>query len=333
MHHFRRVVFGLLFLIFLLSIGTVGFYFLEGFSWFKAFYFTVITISTVGYGDIIPQTAAGKIFAVFLILGGAGLFFYAFGLISEIVLSGTIRNFFGRRQVEKKVQTLKDHYIICGYGRIGKHICRLIARELPFVIIESDPAVIKEIEADGFLFIEGDATNEEVMIKAGIERARGLVTVLRSDPDNVYIILTARSLNPRIFIMARADDEKVVKRLHQAGANKVFLPYLVGARRMALALMRPAVTDFLELTSPVMNMELQIEEVRLCPDSPLVGKDLVASRIREVSGAIILAVKKFSGDMVFNPPPQYVLEAGDVLIALGERKDLVRLEKLAAGKK
>jgi len=333
MHHFKRIALGFFFLIFLLSVGTLGFYFIEGLSFFKALYFTVITISTVGYGDIVPQTEAGKVFAIFLILGGAGLFFYAFGLISEVVLSGTIQNFFGRRQVEKKIQALKDHYIICGYGRIGKHICNLIARELPFVVIENDPAVIEEIEADGFLSIEGDATNEEVLIKAGIERARGLVTVLRSDADNVYITLTARSLNPRIFIMARADDEKVLKRLRQAGANKVFSPYLIGARRMALALLRPAVTDFLELATPEINLELQLEEVRLHSKSPLIGKDLVSSRIREISGAIILAVKKLSGEMVFNPPPNYVLEAGDILIALGERKGLNRLEEVASGKK
>ncbi len=333
MAYIRRVALGIFFLLALLGIGTLGFYLIEGYSLFKAFYFTVITISTVGYGDIVPQTVPGKLFAVFLILGGAGLFFYAFGLISEIVLSGAIQNLFGRRQLERKIEALKDHYIICGYGRIGKHICHLISREIPFVVIENDPAVIKELEKEGFLFIEGDATNEEVLLRAGIERARGVVTVLRSDADNVYITLTARSLNSRIFIMARADDERVVKRLKQAGANKVFSPYLIGARRMALALLRPAVTDFLELTTPERDLELQLEEVRLSPKSSLVGKDLVSGRIREVSGAIILAVKKLSGEMVFNPPPTYTLEAGDVLVVLGERKGLSRLEEIASGEK
>ena len=328
-HHLRRIVCGLLFLIFLLTTGTLGFHFLENLSWFEAFYFTVITVSTVGYGDVVPQTIGGKIFTSFLIFGGAGLFFYAFGLINEAVLSGTIQNIFGRRQVKKRIETLKDHYIICGYGRIGRHICHLIAREVPFVVIENEPEVIKELEEEGFLFLEGDATQEETLIKAGVERAKGLVTVLRSDADNVYITLTARSLNPRIFIMARADDEKVLKRLKQAGANRVFSPYLIGARRMALAILRPAVTDFLELTTPEVNLELQLEEVRLTPKSSLVGKNLINSRIREVSGAIILAVKKASGEMVFNPPPQYVMEAGDILIALGEKEGLTRLEELA----
>ncbi len=326
----RRIGLGFFFLCLLILLGMAGFAWLEHRSLFEAFYLTLITLTTVGYGDIVPQTTAGRVLAIVIAFGGAGLFFYAVGVVSEIVLAEVFHNFLGRRQVAKKLAALRDHYIICGYGRIGKHICHIIAREVPFVVIENDPEVIREIEAEGFLFLEGDATNEEVLIKAGIERARGLVSVLRSDADNVYIVLTARSLNPRIFIMARADDERVVKRLKQAGANKVFSPYLIGARRMALAILRPAVTDFLELTTPEVNLELQLEEVRLSKTSPLVGKDLISSRIREISGAIVLAVKKASGEMVFNPSPGYVLEAGDTLIALGERQGLARLEDLAS---
>ncbi len=326
----RRIALGGLILGVLILIGTAGFFWLEDRPLFEAFYLTLITLTTVGYGDIVPQSTAGRLIAIFIAFGGAGLFFYALGVVSELVLAEVFQNFFGRRQMEKRIAALRDHYIICGYGRIGKHICHLINRELPFVVVENDPEVIKEIEAEGYLYIQGDATNEEVLVRAGIERARGVVSVLRSDADNVYIVLTARSLNPRIFIMARADDERVVKRLKQAGANRVFSPYLIGARRMALAILRPAVTDFLELTTPEVNLELQLEEVRLSKTSPLVGKDLISSRIREVSGAIVLAVKKASGEMVFNPSPGYVLEAGDTLIALGERAGLARLEELAS---
>jgi len=326
----RRIGLGFFFLCILILIGVAGFAFFEHRSLFEAFYLTLITLTTVGYGDIVPQTQAGRILAIVVAFGGAGLFFYAVGVVSEIVLAEVFYNFFGRRQMEKKLAALKDHYIICGYGRIGKHICRLIAREVPFVVIENDSRVIRELENEGYLFIQGDATNEEVLLRAGIEKARGVISVLRSDADNVYIVLTARSLNPRIFIMARADEEHVAKRLKQAGANKVFSPYMIGARRMALAILRPAVTDFLELTSPEANLDLQLEEVRLSRTSPLVGKDLVSSRIREVSGAIILAVKKATGEMVFNPAPNYVLEAGDTLIALGRREGLARLEEMAS---
>ncbi|MBX6422458.1 TrkA family potassium uptake protein [Thermosulfurimonas sp. F29] len=330
---FRRIGLGFLFLCILILIGVAGFAFFEHRSLFEAFYLTLMTLTTVGYGDIVPHTPAGRVLAIIVAFGGAGLFFYAVGVVSEIVLSEVFYNFFGRRQMEKKLASLKDHYIICGYGRIGKHICRLIAREVAFVVIENDPKVIRDLEREGYLFIQGDATNEEVLLKAGIEKARGVISVLRSDADNVYIVLTARSLNPRIFIMARADEEHVAKRLKQAGANKVFSPYLIGARRMALAILRPAVTDFLELTSPEANLDLQLEEMRLSRTSPLVGKDLVSSRIREISGAIILAVKKATGEMVFNPAPTYVLEPGDTLIALGRREGLSRLEKLASGER
>ncbi|QJA06581.1 potassium channel protein [Thermosulfurimonas marina] len=333
MPYLRRLALGFGILTTLIGAGVLGFAFLEHLPLFEAFYLTAATITTVGYGDIVPHTTAGRLLAILIAFGGAGLFFYAIGLVSELILSETFPHLFGRRQMEDSISKLRQHYIICGYGRIGKHICRLIVREVPFVVIENDPEVIPELEKEGYLFLEGDATNEEVLLKAGVERARGLVTVLRSDADNVYITLTARSLNPRIFIMARADDERVVKRLRQAGANQVFSPYLIGARRMALAILRPAVTDFLELTTPEANLELQLEEVRLRPDSPLVGRDLLSSRIREVSGAIVLAVKKLAGEMIFNPPPSYRLEAGDVLVVLGERKGLARLEELASGKK
>ncbi len=327
----RRIGLGFALLCGIIILGVAGFSFFEHQPLFEAFYLTLITLTTVGYGDVVPHTVPGRIVAILVAFGGAGLFFYAIGVVSEIVLAQVFYNFFGRRRMEKKIAQLKDHYLICGYGRIGKHICHLIAREIPFVVIERDPEVIREIEAEGFLFVEGDATHEEVLLKAGIERARGLVSVLRADADNVYIVLTARSLNPRLFIMARADEDNVVKRLKQAGANRVFSPYLIGARRMALAILRPAVTDFLELTAPEMNLELQLQEVRLSRNSSLVGKDLVSSRIREISGAIILAVKKMTGEMIFNPSPSYVLEAGDILIALGEREKLSRLEELAAG--
>ncbi|RUM89166.1 MAG: potassium channel protein [Thermodesulfatator sp.] len=330
MPYLRRIAIGFGLLATLTLVGVAGFALMEGLSPFEAFYLTMVTLTTVGYGDVVPHTVAGKVWAILIAFGGAGLFFYALGLVSEVVLSETFPNLFGRRQMEARIGKLRDHYIICGYGRIGKHICHLIAQEIPFVVIDQNPEAISELEKEGYLFLQGDATSEEVLLRAGIERARGVVTVLPSDADNVYITLTARSLNPRIFILARADDERVLKRLRQAGANRVFSPYLIGARRMALAILRPAVTDFLELTTAEVNLELQLEEVRLQPHSPLVGQDLISSRIREISGAIVLAVKKLGGEMVFNPPPSYRLEAGDVLIVLGERKGLSRLEELAS---
>ena len=331
--YLRQFLVGVLLLILLLFVGTLGYYLLEGWSISDAFYMTVITISTVGFSEIHPLTEKGRIFTIFLILGGVGVAIYVFSTVTEVIVSGQIQNLLGRRRLEYKIETLRGHYIICGYGRIGRHICHIIAREVPFVVVENDPERIKELENDGFIYFQGDATHEDVLKKVGIERAKGLVAVLGSDADNVYITLTARSLNSDLFIIARADEEHVVRKLERAGADKVISPYLIGARRMAMTISRPAVTDFLELATPEANLELQLEEVRIYAQSDLVGKKLIESGIRQFSGAIILAVRKVTGEMVFNPPPDYVLEPGDTLVALGDRKGLPRLEEVASGKR
>ncbi|NPB08993.1 MAG: potassium channel protein [Thermodesulfobacteria bacterium] len=329
----RQLVYSVCLLLLLLFIGTLGYYLIEGWSFFDALYMTVITLSTVGFGEIHPLSHSGRLFTIILIMGGVGVAFYVFTMITETIVSGQLQDFLGRRRLEAKLASLHDHYIICGYGRIGRHICRIISKEVPFVVVEINPEVIKEIEKDGFIYLEGDATHEDVLKKAGIERAKGLVSVLRSDADNVYITLTARSLNPKLFIIARADEEHVEKKLKRAGADKVVSPYLIGARRMALIILRPAVTDFLELATPEENLELQLEEVRVRPESDLVGKTLQESGIRQFSGAIILAIKKVTGEMIFNPPPDYVFEADDTVVALGDREGLARLEEVASGKK
>ncbi|WP_231887757.1 potassium channel family protein [Thermodesulfatator autotrophicus] len=313
--------------------GTFGYFLIEGWNLFDSFYMTIITLSTVGYSEVHPLSHEGRIFTSFLIFAGVGVAFYVFTMITEAVVSGQLQDFLGRKRLESKLETLHDHYIICGYGRIGKHICHMIAKEVPFVVIEKNPKVIEEIDKAGFLYLEGDATQEEVLQKAGIERAKGLVSVLRSDADNVYITLTARGLNSKLFIIARADEEHVEQKLKRAGADKVVSPYLIGARRMALSILRPAVTDFLELVTPTKHLELQLEEVRISSKSDLVGKTLINSQLRKISGAIILAIKKVTGEMVLNPPPDYEFEPGDVLVALGDRESLAALEELAFGRK
>ncbi len=329
----ERLLFAFVLLALVLFVGTLGYFLIEGWSLFDALYMTIITLSTVGYGEVHPLSEAGRFFTIFLIFAGVGIAFYVFTMVTETIVSGQLQDFLGKRRLEAKLETLHDHYIICGYGRIGKHICRMIAKEIPFVVVEKSPEVVKEIEKEGFLYLEGDATHEEVLKKAGIDRAKGLVSVLRSDADNVYITLTARGLNEKLFIIARADEERVEKKLKRAGADKVVSPYLIGARRMALIILRPAVTDFLELATPEENVELQLEEVRISDRSELVGKTLLESGIRQFSGAIILAIKKVTGEMIFNPPPNYVFEAGDMVVALGDRKGLARLEEVAAGHK
>ncbi len=232
--------------------------------------------------------------------------------------------------MESRISKLKDHYIICGFGRIGHLICREFdSRPMPFVVVEQDPHLIERINREGYMYVEGDATDDETLQAAGIDLAKGLITAVTSDTDNVYITLTARGLNPKLFILARAGEEGSEKKLMRAGASKVISPYTIGASRMAQAILRPSVVDFIEIATASENLELQIEEIRISPDSLLAGKALIDSGIRQSMGIIIVGIKQVDGQMLFNPPPTSVIEPNSVLITLGERPAINQLEKIA----
>lgn len=322
---------GILWLLLLLFGGTAGYIIIESADFLDALFMTVITITTIGYGEHVPLSDQGRIFTIFLALGGAGYFFYVLALVSEFIVSQTVENLWGKK-MEKELAKLKNHCILCGFGRIGRNIYEFIKTEVPVVVIERNPEVIKELLERKILFIEGDATLEETLIKAGIERAKALVAALGEDAENVYITITARNLNPSLYILSRADHPKVEKKLYQVGANKVVSPYIIGARKMALALLKPNVMDFMELASPELKLSLQIEEVIVAPKSFLAGKTLAQSKIRDLTEAIILAIKRADGTMIFNPSPFTTIEEYDVLIALGEKEKLETLDKLAQGK-
>jgi len=260
---------------------------------------------------------------------GVGFVFYMFGTITQIMVEGQFRRLLGRRKLGKQLAALKDHYIICGYGRIGQIISREIAKKpLPLVIIENSPDLIKTIEEQGHLFIEGDATREDTLLKANIQKAKGLVATVSSDADNVYIILTARGLNPGLYIMARVVDEKAERNLLQAGANRVISPYHIGARKMAQAILRPAVTDFIKLAVHRGGIELQIEEIPVRAPSRITDVPLRESGIRQELGLIIIAIQRASGEMLYNPPPEARIQVGDTLIAMGSPESLSKLEKM-----
>lgn len=322
---------GIFWLFLLLAGGTFGYMFIESANFLDALFMTVITITTIGYNEHVPLSDKGKIFTIFLALGGAGYFFYILALVSEFIVSQTVENLWGKK-MEKEITKLKDHCILCGFGRIGKNIYEFIKTEIPVVVVEKNPQALKELSERKILFIEGDATSEEVLIKAGIERAKALVAVLGEDAENVYITLTARNLNPNIYIISRADNPRVEKKLYQAGADRVLSPYIIGARKMALALLKPNVMDFMELASPELKLSLQIEEVMVSSKSFLVGKTLAQSKIRDLTEAIILGIKRADGTMIFNPSPSTLIEEHDILIALGEKEKLEILDKLACGK-
>ncbi len=324
----KLIIIGIFWLFVLIFGGTLGYVIIEGANPFDALFMTVITITTIGYEEYIPLSYKGRIFTIFLALGGVGFFFYILALFSEIVVKNTIENLWGKR-MKKEISKLSNHCILCGFGRIGRYIYDFVKHDLPVVVIEKNPEVLKELKEKEILHIEGDATSEEILIKAGIERAKYLVAVLGEDAENVYIVLTARNLNPHLYILARADNPRVEKKLYQAGASRVLSPYVIGARKMALSLLKPNVMDFMELASPELQLDLQIEEIFVEDDSFLAHKNLIESGIREKTNAIILAIKRSTGDMVFNPSPKEIIMPGDILIALGERKKLEILSDLA----
>ena len=320
---------GIIAFVLMLLGGTIGYMFIEGWSLTDALYMTVITLGTVGYGEVQRLSPTGRIFTMVVIIVGVGFVFYLAASVIQFMVEGRIREILGRRKLEKKIGVQKDHYIICGYGRVGSSICEALgSKPLGIVVIERDPARIARLNERNILHVEGEATEEESLMKAGVERARGLVAALKTDSDNVYVTLSARQLNPDLFIMARAGEERSEKKLIAAGADKVVCPYRIGAHRMAQAILRPTVTDFLELTLMETTRDIQMEEMPVHPSSKLINVALQDSGIRKELDLIIVAVKKGTGDMIFNPSSQIRLEAGDTVIAIGEKQNLERLEIL-----
>lgn len=328
----RKFRYSLATLIVLIGGGTIGYMLIEGWSAFEALYMTIITLATVGFREIHSLSFEGRVFTILLIVFGVGTIAYTIGTLIQFMVEGQLRAVLGRKKVEKKISRLKSHYIVCGYGRIGRLICRdFNSKPVPFVVVEQDLEICSILDDAGIPYIHGDATLDEVLLRAGILKAKGLITAVTSDSANVFITLTARGLNPEMFILARASEESAELKLQRAGANKVISPYIIGASRMANAILRPSVVDFIDIATGGENLELQIEEIRIAPDSVLAGQTLVDSSVRKDLGIIIVGINKGDDAPVFNPAPETLLEAGDVLITLGKPPEIKNLEAIASG--
>jgi len=333
MDSLRHLRLSVVLLIAIIACGTLGYHLIEGWQTFDALYMTVITLSTVGFKEVHTLSPDGKLFTIILIISGTSTIAYTLGRLLQFTLEGQLRRLLGRKKLENRISKLRDHYIICGFGRIGHLICREFqSRPIPFVIVEKEPHIIERLIREGYLFVEGDATDDETLQGAGIDHAKGLITAVTSDTDNVYITLTARGLNPKLFILARAGEEGSEKKLMRAGASKVISPYTIGASRMAQAILRPSVVDFIEIATASEHLELQIEEITVSVNSELAGKSLIDSGVRQSMGIIIVGIKQTDGQMIFNPPPGKVIEPNSVLIILGQRKAISQLEIIAKGK-
>lgn len=325
----RHLKVSIIVLALLITLGIAGYMGIEGWNFLDSLYMTIITLATVGFKEVNTLSDHGKIFTMLLIVLGVSVLGYIVGSLVQIMFEGQIQRIVGRKKVEKKIEALRNHYIVCGFGRMGALICReFFAKPLPFVVVEKDTDVIDKLEAEGYLYLRGDATDDDTLLKAGIKRAKGLISVVASDTENVYITLTARGLNPDLFILARSGDEGSDIKLKRAGASKVVSPYLIGGNRMAQAVLRPNVVDFIEIATGREHLELQMEEIIIPDDSGFIGETLVSSGFRKETGVMIVGIKKSNGSMVFNPESHTTIEKQDTLIVLGQPVAIGKLEYL-----
>ncbi len=328
----RRLIILVVALVVVLVVGTLGYVIIEGWTVFEAFYMVVITLATVGFREVHQLSDAGRMFTVLLILGGVSLLAYAVATLIEFVVSGQLSGMYRRRAVRKEIVALSGHFIICGYGRVGESVAReFAASRAPFVVIDNDPDALEHLELAGFLHVAGDASDDEILEEAGIQKARGLVAAVDSDADNTFVILSARVLRPDLLIVGRANSEESLRKVKKAGADHVISPYSIGGKKMATLMLKPLVSDYLDVVSGGGEIEFRLEEFALNDTCEIVGKSIAELEIRRRTGATILAVRHGdSGLFDTNPSPELTLDDGDVVIAIGTPVDIANLEELFA---
>ncbi|MFQ5707029.1 MAG: potassium channel family protein [bacterium] len=328
---FKRIwiSFGVLLLIILL--GVSGYMVIEGWSTLDSFYMTIITLSTVGFGEIERLSEAGRVFTMCLIVVGIGTVGYGFGNLAVFLLEGELKHIYRTHKMDKIIKQLHDHIIICGYGHEGRHAGEeLERRNVPFLIIEKDAEVAERLREEGKLVLQGDATQDEVMLNAGVAVARGLIASVHDDSDNVFITLTARGLNPHLTIVTRSAYETSVAKLYRAGANKVISSREIGGRRMASVILRPKVVNFLDIIMHDEDLALRLEEIDVKAESPFAGKSIRELSIRERTGALIIALQRPGATIKVNPSADSVLRSGDRLIVMGNESQVQQLCDLAS---
>jgi voltage-gated potassium channel len=319
-------------LVSIIAGGTIGYMLIERWGAWDAFYMTVITVTTVGFAEVHPLSRAGQVFTVLLLIGGVGAALYTFTLLATIVVEGGLPKGLQRRRHQRMLEGITDHFIVCGYGRIGSIVAQRLQRQhVPFVVVERDPQRLQEAIDQGALAVEADASREEVLKRVGIDRARGLIAVVGTDAENVYAVLSARVLRPDLFIVGRAETEDATIKLKRAGADRVISPYQIGAVQIAQTALRPAVVDFVEFATSTDNLELAMEEIPIAANSVLANRSIVEANLRQRYGVIVVGIQRHDRRMEFNPEPDTAIFPGDKLVVLGRPTPLKQLEVEAAG--
>lgn len=314
----------------IIGLGTTGFVVIEGWDVFDAFYMTITTVTTVGYGEIHPLSRAGRMFNSAVVILGVATVLYTFSFLMARLVEGDLQARWARRRRERMLDDLHHHFIVCGFGRIGQIVAREFSRQsVPFVIIERDVERMQEAIAAGYLAVEADASSEDVLKRVGISRARGLIAAVSTDAENVFAILTARLLRPDLFIIGRAETADAKAKLVRAGADRVLSPYQIGGLQLAQTALRPAVVDFVQLATSSDNLDLNMEQVQIAAGAPLAGRSIIEANLRQRFGVVVVGIQRAAGAMEFNPPPEAVMGVGDYLVVLGQAKSLRELEAAA----
>lgn len=327
----RRFLLMLLAIAATLAIGTVGFTVTDHYTPFEAFYMTLTTMTTVGYGEIHPLSHAGRVFNSFLIFFGVTTIFIAIGAMTQTIIEREFGEAIGKRRHKRMIDNLKDHYIICGYGRVGRGAASELQHAgVPFVVVDISPERVELAMRAGMLAVAADSTRDETLHQVNIDRARGLVAALSTDADNLFVLLSAKSLNPRLYVAARAAEEGAEAKMRRAGADAVFAPYAITGHRLAQSMLRPHVVQFLDFTTKDIGMDIAIEQVQVSEDSEMVSRSIRDMQIGRDVGVIVMAIRKRDGMMMFNPTADTTVSGGDYLIVMGRKDNLDTLERLLA---
>ncbi len=329
MNPFKRLAPILIILLVVVVTGTIGYQLIEGWSFLDSIYMVIITLFTVGFQEVHSLSQFGRVFTMFIIVVGVGTAVYAGSLLVEIIVEGEILGYGRRRKMDKRINEMKDHYIICGFGRTGHQVAEEFdAARVPYVVVDRKQKTEEELGSKGIPYIIGDIINDNNLVEAGIKTAKGLISAADSDVANVFVTLSARALNPELYIVARASEIEAENKLKMAGANRVILPYYISGKRIAAYATRPVTSDFLDMVMHGESLEFSLSEITVPDTSSLLNKTLSEAKIREKSGALVIAIRKVDGSFNLQPQSSSTIEKRDIFVVIGTQEQVGLLDNM-----